>query len=1031
MRRSFGPACLLLLALAGVSSRAGEPQFSGDDSQSVMRVFASPPRQFSTGPLWTWNDMLTEEDVRRTLRDLAGQQVKQAWVFPTAGLMTPYLGKEWFALWRAALDEAEKLDMNIWIYDENSYPSGFAGGWVAELMPEARGRGLKFVALAKPAAGENVVAVWRREGERTEDVTARVRAGETFPAGKYVAAVVVRSPNSPWFADRCNTDRIYPGVTQKFLEVTLEAYRKEVGAQFGKRIPGVFTDEPNLAPAGGLPWTQDLPQVFARRWGYSLTENLLSLVNPIGDWRRVRHNYYQTLLDLFIQRWAKPYFEYCEKHGLELTGHYFEHTWPAALHGPDAMALAAWQHRPGIDILMNQYAEGPNAQFGNTRSVKEIGSLANQFGRRTLSETFACSGWEIRMEDIKRQAEWQYALGLNTLVECVGNISIRGMRKQCWPMALSYHESWFEAYHALARRFTRLAAALTGGREENPALLIEPTTSAWMIQSTPELKTLGDGFQKLVVDLAQAQAEFDLGCEDVLARVGAVEGDALRVGRARYRTVALPAQVENLNGPTVALLERVLDGGGTVLALGLPPTRVDGREDGRAAALAKKAGWRKTDPAKLADILQERAGDRFAIQRAPGDGGILYHMRRRLSDGELVFLVNTSDAAPAAGTVVSTMRGVEQWSLDTGKAGPYPFRSTAAGVEADFRLPPVGSVLLFLTKEQREPAAVKQAERWAPVAPAGPLETRRMGPNVLVVDYLNLTCGGKELKNAYYYAAGNLAFTQHGLKGNPWNHSVQFQDERIRTKFAENSGFEATYRFRIEGQAPRELWAVVERPELYTIACNGKPLRAEPGKWWLDRSFGRINVAGAARSGENRLALRAQPFTMAHEIEAIYILGDFRLKADDAGYAIVRDAPLELGPWKAQGCPFYPHGVAYRQRYQLGKLERRYVVELPEWHGSVAKVRVNGALCGHVIARPWEVEVTESLRPGPNEVEVEVLGTIKNAIGPFHAGPTNGKVWPPQFQTAPKQGPPAGEKYDTIGYGLFQAPVLKAARSGQ
>lgn len=87
---------------------AGEPMFSGNDSRDVLKVFASPPRQFSTGPLWTWNDMLSEEDVRGTLRDLAGQQVKQAWVFPTSGLMTPYLTEEWFKLCRAALGEADK-----------------------------------------------------------------------------------------------------------------------------------------------------------------------------------------------------------------------------------------------------------------------------------------------------------------------------------------------------------------------------------------------------------------------------------------------------------------------------------------------------------------------------------------------------------------------------------------------------------------------------------------------------------------------------------------------------------------------------------------------------------------------------------------------------------------------------------------------------------------------------------------------------------------------------------------------------------
>ena len=81
------------------------------------------------------------EQVRDTLHDMADQKVMQVFVHPRPGLMTPYLSDDWFRLWKAALDEAERLDMNIWIYDENSYPSGFAGGWVPELMPESRGRG--------------------------------------------------------------------------------------------------------------------------------------------------------------------------------------------------------------------------------------------------------------------------------------------------------------------------------------------------------------------------------------------------------------------------------------------------------------------------------------------------------------------------------------------------------------------------------------------------------------------------------------------------------------------------------------------------------------------------------------------------------------------------------------------------------------------------------------------------------------------------------------------------------------------------
>jgi len=73
----------VLLALLFAASARGE------DSAAVKRVFADPPRQYASAPLWVWNDMLTEEQVVGTLRDLAAQKVKQAFVHPRPGLMTP------------------------------------------------------------------------------------------------------------------------------------------------------------------------------------------------------------------------------------------------------------------------------------------------------------------------------------------------------------------------------------------------------------------------------------------------------------------------------------------------------------------------------------------------------------------------------------------------------------------------------------------------------------------------------------------------------------------------------------------------------------------------------------------------------------------------------------------------------------------------------------------------------------------------------------------------------------------------------
>jgi hypothetical protein len=143
MRSSMllGLAFLVGCARPGPATLAVPVPGGLNDSAAAKALFAAPTREYATAPLWVWNDLLTEDQIRGTMRDLAGQKVKQVFVHPRPGLMTPYLSADWFRLWKVALDEAEKLDMNVWIYDENSYPSGFAGGHVPELMPESRGRG--------------------------------------------------------------------------------------------------------------------------------------------------------------------------------------------------------------------------------------------------------------------------------------------------------------------------------------------------------------------------------------------------------------------------------------------------------------------------------------------------------------------------------------------------------------------------------------------------------------------------------------------------------------------------------------------------------------------------------------------------------------------------------------------------------------------------------------------------------------------------------------------------------------------------
>ncbi|MGC8990887.1 MAG: glycosyl hydrolase, partial [Verrucomicrobiia bacterium] len=117
--------------------------------------------------------------------------------------------------------------------------------------------------------------------------------------------------------------------------------------------------------------------------------------------------------------------------------------------------------------------------------------------------------------------------------------------------------------------------------------------------------------------------------------------------------------------------------------------------------------------------------------------------------------------------------------------------------------------------------------------------------------------------------------------------------------------------------------------------------------------------------------------------------------------------------------------VSYSQGFVLEKPAGKYVVSLRDWHGSVAEVRVNGKLAGHIFCAPWECEVTRFLKPGRNEVQVNVIGTLKNTLGPHHGNPPLGSAWPGMFRVGPEQGPPPGLQYHTVDYGLFEPFVLK------
>ena len=473
---------------------------------------------------------------------------------------------------------------------------------------------------------------------------------------------------------------------------------------------------------------------------------------------------------------------------------------------------------------------------------------------------------------------------------------------------------------------------MSHGEQLNEILVLEPTTTAWMYQpdssASDRLRELGQSFQQLVNRLEHEQVEYDLGSEDILARHGSVSTAPpagqhrnppaawFVVGQRHYHTVVLPEHTENLNAPTVRLLQQYLAAGGRVLSAAAVPEFVDGAPSDRLKQAAQLAGWQQVSQAELPQTLLERGRDGFAIHRRQTDQGLLFHHRRQLDDSQLLLLVNTSIEHPSSGTIYAPAKGVEQWSPATGRSTAYAFQPSGEGVTCNFDLPPCGSLLLWLSEVPLATAA-PEPDSETPSDPAGEVIIRRLDPNVLTLDFVDLTLGDQTERGVYCYEATQRAFRHHGWQKNPWDHAVQFGDEIIRRDFPADSGFQACYRFRIEQQVPADLAIVIERPDLYRISCNGQTVQAAQGQWWLDRAFGRIELAGMAQVGENVISLVACPMNVLHEIEPAYVVGDFSLRPTDAGFAIVPPEPLTLGPWNQQGLPLYGHTVSYAASFEV------------------------------------------------------------------------------------------------------------------
>ena len=235
------------------------------DLNTLNRVLADPDKTYRSLPFWGWNDRLDPAELRRQMADMKRVGLGGCFSHSRDGLETPYLSEEWMEDTRVMADEGKKQDLEVWIYDEDKWPSGAAGGVVAAADPArftAKGLTLELAPWTDeaPETGENctVIGTWRAD---VDDAT--ILSFGT--GGSRITLRCERARKHEWYNGSAPSDNLNPDAVRKYIELTHEAYKKEFPDGLSRHVEGFFTDEPNcydffsfFTPGRPwIPWTED------------------------------------------------------------------------------------------------------------------------------------------------------------------------------------------------------------------------------------------------------------------------------------------------------------------------------------------------------------------------------------------------------------------------------------------------------------------------------------------------------------------------------------------------------------------------------------------------------------------------------------------------------------------------------------------------------------------------------------------------------------------------------------------------------
>jgi len=991
------------------------------------KTFADAPEEFAPVAFWFLNHLLEKEEGAWQIAQMKQEGVAGFFMHPREGLLTPYLSEAWFDFVSFAVEEAERQGLKAWLYDEDPCPSGIAGGKVTLDHPEFRACGLQWaeakakgpgaVRLTLPLGGlVGAFAISVRDG-RILDLTDKVgMLRETwackfwhsrwyYPAKKvhhhwrsatfFPRQVLVwDAPEGEWtvlgfasvpYADDGQhgtyTDLLNPEAVEFYLKVTHEGYKRRVGKHFGGTIPGIFTDEAKyIVP---FAWSHLLPQQFRQDHGYDLVENLPHLVKDLGpETAKVRHDYRETLLRALRRNFFGRLGRWCKKNNLLFIGHASpeEDPYYQVIHLSDLAPHLETLDIPGTDIIIP--AVGDHDHEVLNLGPKLVSSVACQQGKkRVLCESFACCEWELTMAQMKHITDYLYVLGVNMLVPHAFSYSIDGYRKRDAAPSQFYQATYWPYYQAFADYVRRLGYVLSSGRQVVDLAMVWPMRKLWELIPSREKEAIAARDETITITnlFLNKQWDFHYVPEDSLSKAQA-EGAQLRVGKEAYRCLLL-SPTATVSPPAQAALKKFARGGGIVI-------------DMRPEGLVGARNWIRCDsPAALFRTLEHTLDRTVRIE----DGDLIFFMRRTEGQKDIYFFVNLAERRRRVRIWARSQGSPRLWDVTTGKTSPLRFERDGNGISFTLDFTPAQSYLIISQPSAKgDQAPQPRPSRPRKIELNGPWKVKPLRDNFLVLHSWQMRIAGK---GSWTSCIPSPLLEHLDLPESELRPTIFGPVYAGESDAAGGGRVEVEYRasFQVK-EKPERAWMVLEKSSIkgkFTIHLNGSLVGPLRRKRIYDANNLIASVGRLLEVGNNQIKIKVVADPSGGLLEPVRLMGNFGASFVTCKPALTAPPThLKIGSWTGQGLPFYSGTISYEMEFALDELPRAAVLSLPGV-ADMADVWVNGRQVGLLAWPPYEREITPFLKPGRNNLRLDVTNSMANLLDAKQK--PSGLLKPPQL----------------------------------